>query len=888
LLLHRVPTNRLSLSCFTRYLQATATHRKLEIGTFASVGQDLLGIPSINASEDVLFGTSVALSSLEGTRLVVGAPMHDYNATEADESAVNDNGGGVFLYDYDGSNWNLLWFLAGDPGEGLGERLSLSGDGSRVALRRERDAPDSAEVYDINPDGSYTQMGEAVSCGTNGDTVTLSSDGMRLAVSCENSEGNTGLVEIFEWTGIEWASIGTISGSTSSDFFGWVTAFSTDGQRIAVSAPNHDGADGSLSNRGLVRVYDYGNNLEWTQAGPDILGPNAFDQMGFSMDLSGDGLSLVAASPGGDNGNLDATGLVNVFTESLDGTWTQVGDPIPGVDARDRFGRSLSVSDDGSRLVASSYTHDRSSGHLRLFDLEGGSWVQYGSDIDGENPVDRFGFGRFSVTMTGDGTRFASGSTLFGDGGQVRVFDSSELVVTSAPTLTPTTAPTTEPTTAQSLEPTSGNTPVPTTSQTGEPTTAQTLGPTSGTSTASPTVTVVASFTPTATPTSLAQSLGPTPADTPEPTAIQTLEPSTAQTIEPTSGTNTASPTMTAAPSFAPTVTQTSLLGKTDWDIDRAGNITVQFSESSADQEIEITFDIHRRDALVQVFEEDCKTTVDASIIGLSTTRAPISSTKDALEVILDIKQDAVMQSPIFSEIDAETATISLCIRVDLLQAGDGASSVVFYDQNLLITVDMAADFSVVNIGLVRENDSVNVGVSFEYTMTACQCNEQLECVTDTLTQASDALICVETNATNVEIESIRQLAFTQGLYSQNAVVNGAADDLTIVTLVGKKAVIRTKLFSAFFDQDTPGSIDATGVCTLMFADENGQVRRLRAPVMTSSRDLKETNDDEAADAGFNVEFFLENDLESSGSSKAKMIVPFMLAVMAFGAALLV
>ena len=42
-----------------------------------------------------LFGTSVAISSLDGTRLVVGAPMCDYNATEADEAAVKGTGGGI-------------------------------------------------------------------------------------------------------------------------------------------------------------------------------------------------------------------------------------------------------------------------------------------------------------------------------------------------------------------------------------------------------------------------------------------------------------------------------------------------------------------------------------------------------------------------------------------------------------------------------------------------------------------------------------------------------------------------------------------------------------------------------------------------------------------------
>jgi hypothetical protein len=57
-----------------------------------------------------------------------------------------------------------------------------------------------------------------------------------------------------------------------------------------------------------------------SQIGPDILGPNAFDQLGFSMNLSGDGLSLLAASPGGDNGDIDATGIVKFFTEAVNGT----------------------------------------------------------------------------------------------------------------------------------------------------------------------------------------------------------------------------------------------------------------------------------------------------------------------------------------------------------------------------------------------------------------------------------------------------------------------------------------------------------------------------------------------------------------------------------------
>ncbi len=111
--------------------------------------------------------------------------------------------------------------------------------------------------------------------------------------------------------------------------------------------------------------------------------------------------------------------------------------------------------------------------------------------------------------------------------------------------------------------------------------------------------------------------------------------------------------------------------------------------------------------------------------------------------------------SPIFSEIDTETGKISICVRVDLLSATDMLSA-VFYDQLLFVTVDINADFAVTDINLVRGFGSVDVGASFDYTVTACQCNESFECEPQILTQTSDALICIETNTTNVEIASIR------------------------------------------------------------------------------------------------------------------------------------
>jgi hypothetical protein len=866
--------------------QAVATSRKLAIGTFASVGQELLGIPSAN-DEDVLFGTTVVLSSLDGSRLAVGAPMHDYSTAEANELSANDNGGAIFLYEYDGSVWNQIWFLAGDAGEGLGERFSLSADGSRIAVRRESSNPDSVEVYDIGAGGeaTATQVGETVSCGANGDTVTLSADGTRLAVSCENFRdlelgANTGRVEIFDWTGTTWSSTGTIDGSAGGDFFGWSTAFSNDGNRIAISAPNHD-SDGA-TNRGQVRVFDFVSE-EWSQVGADILGDSAADQQGFSMDLSGDGLSLIASCPGGNNGEVALTGLVKVFTES-NGIWSQVGDAIAGVDANDRFGRSVSIADNGLRLAASSYIHDGSRGHLRLFDLTGDSWVQFGSDIDGENSADRFGNGIFSVTLTGDGSRVASGSTLYGDAGRVRVFASAELVSTEAPTIEPTAAPSVAPTVASTFgptaAPTAGTTAVPTVELTAEETEAPSVGPTEAVTT-EPTVEEISGLAPAPTdgPTAASQTLVPTvDTATGSPTGASSASPSLSHAPSP-------SPTMTAAPSEAETAAPSSLLGKTDWDIDRVGDITVNFTEVATEEEIKITFSIHRRDATVRIFQEDCRTAIDESVIGFETTRVSATGTKDTLEVFLDIKQDSVSESPIFSETDSETGKISICVRVDLLSATD-MSSVVFYDQQLFVTVDMSADFAVTDIDLVRGFDSVDVGASFDYTVTACQCNESFECEPQILTQASDTLICIETNTTNVEIASIHQLFFNQGSLAQNAIGDGLEDEFTIVNVSGKKAVVRTKLVAAFFELDFPENIEATGVCTLKFVDDNGQGRRLHAPVSTS-RILQQAGGDQPEEVGFAVELFLEAGAESSGADTIGTTAYFMMAAMVCGAAML-
>jgi hypothetical protein len=98
--------------------------------------------------------------------------------------------------------------------------------------------------------------------------------------------------------------------------------------------------------------------------------------------------------------------------------WFQVGADIDGESSGDNFGVSVSMSSDGSRVAIGGNMNDcpsySNAGHVRVFEYDSSSWVQLGSDIDGEWANDEFGW---SVSLSADGDRVAIGGYLNDDGG---------------------------------------------------------------------------------------------------------------------------------------------------------------------------------------------------------------------------------------------------------------------------------------------------------------------------------------------------------------------------------------------------------------------------------------------------------------------------------------
>ncbi len=429
------PFNTITGSCLTgdgTKVFGTSSVPDPSSADWSQVGQDIDG----EAADDE-FGQSVSMSA-DGTRMVVGAEKND---------GSGDRSGHVRVYDWDSGT--SLWTQVGQDidGEAAGDRsgwsVSISSDGTRVAIGATGNdgtaaAAGHVRVYEVVLSYGvlvWTQVGSDIDGEAGADrfgySVSISSDGTRVVIGAILNDGVTGAIynaghaRVYEESGGTWTQIGSdIDGDVANDYTGRSVSISSDGTRVAIGAPTQDS--------GRVRVYeDIGGT--WTQVGADIDGEAVYDQSGHSVSISSDGTRVAIGAYGNDDiGNY--AGHVRVYewdTPAFPSQWTQVGQDIDGEAANDEFGRSVSISSDGTRVAIGAHDNDGNgsdAGHVRVYDWNSGTslWTQVGQDIDGEAAGDESGY---SVSISSDGTRVAIGAP-FNDGtgsnaGHVRVYSLS-------------------------------------------------------------------------------------------------------------------------------------------------------------------------------------------------------------------------------------------------------------------------------------------------------------------------------------------------------------------------------------------------------------------------------------------------------------------------------
>ncbi|WP_299557240.1 BspA family leucine-rich repeat surface protein [Seonamhaeicola sp.] len=321
-------------------------------------------------------------------------------------------------------------------GDQSGYSVSLSSDGNRVAIGAQLNDGNGIDsghvrVYEMNS-GSWTQVGADIdgedALDLSGWSVSLDADGNRVAIGAYLNDGggifNSGHVRIYEFTNGSWVQLGAdIDGTSVEEQSGYSVGLSADGNRVVVGAYL---SDGNGVNSGGAKVFEYVNG-DWSLLGNEITGERAIDQAGWSISISDDGNRVAVGSRLNDDGGPNA-GHIRVF-EFNSTDWIQLGNDIDGEAAEDLFGHSVSLNANGSIVAIGGYENDgngAASGHTRIFEFNGSNWIQLGSDIDGEAAIDRSGWS-VSLNDTGDvvaiGAYLNDGSAV--NSGHTRIYEFS-------------------------------------------------------------------------------------------------------------------------------------------------------------------------------------------------------------------------------------------------------------------------------------------------------------------------------------------------------------------------------------------------------------------------------------------------------------------------------
>ena len=375
-------------------------------------------------------GNKVSITA-DGTRIAIAAEDN------LGSQGSGTGSGNVRVYDYNASGWVQVGTDINGEGAGdlFGSSVSISDEGSRIAIGGDANAGNGTRaghvrIYEYSS-GSWSQLGSDIDGEATEDqsgySVSLSGDGNRIAIGARFNDGAgnaSGHVRIYEYSSSSWSQLGSdINGQAADDYFGASVSIDFDGSRLAVGAPRTPGVANA---KGYVRIYEY-NSGSWSQLGSNIAGESSDDHLGQSVSIDLDGDHVAIGAPGKSNSSSAGAGYVRIFKYEA-GSWIQKGSNIQGEAAGDNFGHSVSIDSDGDHLaIGGRYYNEGLSddvGHARVYKFVDNNWITVGLDMYGEVDGDRFGS---DVALDSDGDRIAIGGPLNDasgtNAGHVRVYD---------------------------------------------------------------------------------------------------------------------------------------------------------------------------------------------------------------------------------------------------------------------------------------------------------------------------------------------------------------------------------------------------------------------------------------------------------------------------------
>ena len=345
-------------------------------------------IPSDQANDD--FGWSVAI---ENDRAIVGSPNDDDNGT---------NSGSVYVFDWDGTNWNETKLVASD-GESYDrfgravaitiDRLLIGAEGdngqaneSGTAYVYDWDSTNWIETKIMASDGSsWDYFGSAVAI--QGDEVLIGAQG-----ATGNSNGS-GVAYHYEYDGTSWLE-NKITSSAGFDYdFG--ASVDLDNGELIIGAPN--AFDNSWNPLGTAYHFEFSNSM-WDETELQASDLVTFDRFGYSVDVDNNRV-IVGAYNGEWDGSSFSRGAAYIY--EWNGSFWEETKLIASDSLSSRYGNAVAI--DGDRaIVGSPYKGgNNGNGSVYIYDYDGTNWIE--SKVVANDGIlyesDNFGW---SVALDGD------------------------------------------------------------------------------------------------------------------------------------------------------------------------------------------------------------------------------------------------------------------------------------------------------------------------------------------------------------------------------------------------------------------------------------------------------------------------------------------------------
>lgn len=327
-----------------------------------------------------------------------GTALSDNGDKLVAAAGTSADGGWVFTYALVNGLYTLSNSL--DLGYVKPWAISISGNGLIMAVGF-ADTPTTAgsvRIYDWSGTawvlrGSALVPADAALADAFGASVRLSSDGTHLFVGATGWEGtqtNQGGVYEFFYDGAAWSQVGSvITTATASGFLGSAVCLSSDRTIMAIGAAAYS------TNKGRVQIFEY-NGSSWALRNTVTASDGASnDLFGNSVALNKTGTTLIVGASDWEGTTGTNTGAVYTYVYA-NSSWTQ----FEGIKESpvkiervsfyySRYGAGLSISTDYSKIAIGAL----GEGYTSLAYLVVGDFYSYeisGTVIDDTNaPVQR-------------------------------------------------------------------------------------------------------------------------------------------------------------------------------------------------------------------------------------------------------------------------------------------------------------------------------------------------------------------------------------------------------------------------------------------------------------------------------------------------------------------